>query len=302
MPKYTSIAWVNRGPPVTVDSTGTSSDYGPFANATQFRLVDHMYGRSDSKSLDAFDDLLSVVRSPGFSPADLAGFTARKAEHALDVWTNTSGLFSSEDGWHESSVGIPLPRTRAKYKSEDDAPKFIVPGIVHRRLLPLVKLAVQDPESHLRHVYHWMAHKRYWTPPPPKHAPSSSQPLPVFPQAAPAPAPSSRSSSTSQQDPPSPVRVYTDCYNADAMLEAEEEIRRKPRVPGDTPDMEYIVLPMLLWSDATQLSSFGSAALWPIYLYFGNLSKYFRGRPTEFMAHHLAYIPTVSGPHVGDVA
>ncbi|TBU39749.1 hypothetical protein BD309DRAFT_1083226 [Dichomitus squalens] len=77
------------------------------------------------------------------------------------------------------------------------------------------------------------------------------------------------------------------------MLEAEEDIRRKPRVLGDTPDMEYVVLLMLLWSDATQLSSFGSAALWPIYLYFGNLSKYFRGRPTEFMAHHLAYIPVL---------
>ncbi|TBU26150.1 hypothetical protein BD311DRAFT_668148, partial [Dichomitus squalens] len=213
------------------------------------------------------------------------------AERALDVWTSPSGLFSAEDGWHKSSVEIPLPRTRAKYKSEYDAPKFTVPGIVHRRLLPLVKLAVQDPESHLRHVYHWLAHKRYWIPPPSNNAPSSSQPLAAIPQAAPTPASSSHSSSMLQQDPPSPIRIYTDCYNADAMLEAEDDIRRKPRVPGDADDMEYVVLPLLLWSDATQLSSFGSAALWPIYLYFGNLSKYFRGRPTEFMAHHLAYIP-----------
>ena len=78
------------------------------------------------------------------------------------------------------------------------------------------------------------------------------------------------------------------------MLEADAKIRAKPRVPSDAPDVEYVVLPLLFWSDTTQLANFGSASLWPIYLYFGNLSKYVRGRPTEFAVHHLAYIPSVS--------
>ncbi|TBU55610.1 hypothetical protein BD310DRAFT_825501, partial [Dichomitus squalens] len=181
---------------------------------------------------------------------------------------STSGLFSADDGWHQSSVEIPLPRTYAKYKSEAAAPKFTVPGVVHRRLLPLIKLAVQDPESHLKHIYHWLAHRRYWIPPP-----------------------SSSRSTSSQPNNPSPIRIYTDCYNSDAMLDAEAAIHKKPRAAGDPADLEYAILPLLLWSDATQLSSFGSASLWPIYLYFGSLSKYCRGRPTEFLAHHLAYIP-----------
>ena len=78
------------------------------------------------------------------------------------------------------------------------------------------------------------------------------------------------------------------------MLEEDEKIRKLPRVEGDDPSVEYAVLPILLWSDETVLSNFGTAALWPIYLYLGNLSKYVRGRPTEFAAHHLAYIPNVS--------
>ena len=78
------------------------------------------------------------------------------------------------------------------------------------------------------------------------------------------------------------------------MLAEDKKIREMPRVPGDGPNVEYAVLPLLLWSDETVLSNFGTAKLWPIYLYFGNLSKYVRGRPTEFAAHHLAYIPTVS--------
>ncbi|OSD02519.1 hypothetical protein PYCCODRAFT_1477774 [Trametes coccinea BRFM310] len=51
--------------------------------------------------------------------------------------------------------------------------------------------------------------------------------------------------------------------------------------------------PLLFWSDATHLTSFGSASLWPIYMYFGSLSKYTRGMPTEFAAHHVAYIPSL---------
>ncbi|THU97282.1 hypothetical protein K435DRAFT_857796 [Dendrothele bispora CBS 962.96] len=31
--------------------------------------------------------------------------------------------------------------------------------------------------------------------------------------------------------------------------------------------------------------------MWPIYLYFGNQSKYDRAKPSSFAAHHLAYIP-----------
>ncbi|TBU53120.1 hypothetical protein BD310DRAFT_830789, partial [Dichomitus squalens] len=268
----------------------TSVDYGPFANVSQFRLLDHFYGRSDTHSLDSLDDLISVIQSPGFSPTDLDNFSAKKAEHALDVWMSTSGLFSADDGWHQSSVEIPLPRTYAKYKSEAAAPKFTVPGVVHRRLLPLIKLAVQDPESHLKHIYHWLAHRRYWIPPLSRPEPESES----EPEPEPEPSPSSSRSTSSQPNNPSPIRVYTDCYNSDAMLDAEAAIHKKPRAAGDPADLEYAILPLLLWSDATQLSSFGSASLWPIYLYFGSLSKYCRGRPTEFLAHHLAYIPGVS--------
>ncbi|PIL35075.1 hypothetical protein GSI_02863 [Ganoderma sinense ZZ0214-1] len=281
-PKYASIAWITRSVAITVHPTSTTPDYGPFENASQFRLMDYFYGRSDSKSLDALDDLIAVIRSPGFSPEDLKGFSAKKAEHALDIWVSPSGVFSQEDGWREGSVEVPLPKTGAKYKSEDDAPKFPIPGIIYRRLLPLIKGAVQDTASRFSRFYHWLPHRKFWIPP---------QPTQSEPQNA--DGPSSSSASTAPRTPPSPIRVYTDCYNSDAMLKADAEIRAKARVPGDAPSVEYVALPLLFWSDATQLANFGSASLWPIYMYFGNISKYVRGRPTEFAAHHLAYIPSL---------
>ena len=49
----------------------------------------------------------------------------------------------------------------------------------------------------------------------------------------------------------------------------------------------------MFWSDATHLANFGTAKLWPIYLFFGNLSKYIRLRPSSGACNHLAYIPSV---------
>ncbi|RPD63598.1 hypothetical protein L227DRAFT_584613 [Lentinus tigrinus ALCF2SS1-6] len=71
------------------------------------------------------------------------------------------------------------------------------------------------------------------------------------------------------------------------------EIQKKAatdREPGDAEDIEYVVAPVQIYSDSTHLANFGTASLWPIYLFFGSLSKYIRSRPNAFATHHLAYI------------
>ncbi|KAK7679638.1 hypothetical protein QCA50_017350 [Cerrena zonata] len=50
----------------------------------------------------------------------------------------------------------------------------------------------------------------------------------------------------------------------------------------------------MLYSDSTHLANFGDASLWPLYLYFGNQSKYERVRPATGSCHHVAYIPKLS--------
>ena len=77
------------------------------------------------------------------------------------------------------------------------------------------------------------------------------------------------------------------------MLEEDARIRARPRDPEDGPELEIAIMAVLLWSDSTHLANFGTASLWPIYMYFGNTSKYTRGKPTSFPAQHLAYIPSV---------
>lgn len=93
-------------------------------------------------------------------------------------------------------------------------------------------------------------------------------------------------------DFPDAVNVYGEAYSSPAFREAHEEINALPRDPDD--DLERVVASLMMWSDATHLASFGDASLWPIYLLFGNQSKYTRGKPTASACHHVAYIPTVS--------
>jgi Plavaka transposase len=89
------------------------------------------------------------------------------------------------------------------------------------------------------------------------------------------------------------VHMYSNIYNSNAMLEENAKIWTLGRDPGNDLETELAILSILLWSDSTHLTSFGTASLWLIYMYFGNLSKYIRGRPSSFVAHHLAYVPSV---------
>ncbi|KAJ3713279.1 hypothetical protein C8R42DRAFT_593198 [Lentinula raphanica] len=87
-------------------------------------------------------------------------------------------------------------------------------------------------------------------------------------------------------------RVRTDIYNSDAFI---QEHYRVLRAPTDDPRCthEKVVASLMCWSDATQLANFGTAKLWPIYLLFGNLSKYIRASPNSGAVNHLAYIPVI---------
>ena len=53
------------------------------------------------------------------------------------------------------------------------------------------------------------------------------------------------------------------------------------------------VVGLMFWSDATQLTTFGDAKLWPLYVYFGNESKYQRCTPTANLCAHAAYFQMV---------
>ncbi|KNZ76393.1 hypothetical protein J132_10503, partial [Termitomyces sp. J132] len=83
--------------------------------------------------------------------------------------------------------------------------------------------------------------------------------------------------------------VYGKVYTSDEFLELEKTI-----TPVEGCNLEQVVLPLMFYLDSTYLANFGAASLWPVYMWFGNLSKYIHGKVGSFSAHHLAYLPSVS--------
>ena len=85
-------------------------------------------------------------------------------------------------------------------------------------------------------------------------------------------------------------RVYSELYDSDIFYDEHDNVQR---APSDDPTCkrEKVVAALMFWSDATHLATFGTAKLWPVYLLFGNLSKYIRMKPNSGATKHLAYIP-----------
>jgi hypothetical protein len=87
-------------------------------------------------------------------------------------------------------------------------------------------------------------------------------------------------------------RVITELFNSDAFIGEYEELLKHPP-PSSGPHIETAIAAMMVWSDSTHLAEFGMASLWPIYLFFGNQSKYSCAKPSDFAVHHVAHIPSV---------
>jgi len=229
----------------------------PFANDSVFNLMSWFYNGSNTKSLNDLDNLVhDVLLAPNFDPEDLSGFDATKASKQLDNFVRIDK--STSDTPLKDGwlrASISIRLPHDKvHQSEDDAPQYKL-DLLYRKPLEVIKAAYQEQRAT---QYHNAPFEEYW------------KPSPTSP----------------------PERIFSELYNSDAFL---EEHAKLSAAQSDSV-LETVIAALMLWSDATQLTNFGNASssLWPIYLFFGNQSKYARGKPSEFAAHHLAYIPKVS--------
>ena len=90
-------------------------------------------------------------------------------------------------------------------------------------------------------------------------------------------------------------RVYDELYTSDAWIQENDKLQQQTNEPGCK--LEKVIASLMFWSDSTHLANFGTAKVWPLYLYFGNLSKYLQAMPNADACHHVTYIPSVSPPH-----
>lgn len=90
------------------------------------------------------------------------------------------------------------------------------------------------------------------------------------------------------------LQVQGELYNSPSFIDTHQEVQDLPREPGC--NLPQVIAVLMFWSDATRLTSFGNAKLWPLYLFFRNDLKYYRCKPSCHLCEHVAYFQTVNPP------
>jgi hypothetical protein len=250
--------------PPNLNSSSDAVSHFPFKNSTIFGMMNWMWTGSNLKSIGEMKKLVNFLKSNDFKKEDLSTFDIQSETAKFDNYLerpivvdpeSCAGTEIPQDGWRESEVIIQVPDGQSH--SKDSIPTFKVPGLHHRSLVDVIKTAYSDITSA---SFHYMPFKTFWKDP--------STPESV------------------------PERVYDELYSSDAMIEAHMKLQQQPPEPGCT--LERVIASLMLWSDSTHLANFGTASLWPLYFFFGNQSKWVRGKPKTASCHHVAYIPKVS--------
>ncbi|KAI0069589.1 hypothetical protein K474DRAFT_1610237 [Panus rudis PR-1116 ss-1] len=254
-----SLSPTSQSQPGDQNNPGTNRKY---SNSSTQLLLEWMWSGSDRKSLDELNTLVHrVLRDPSFSLDDLVSFDARTETAKLDAQ-----LEKEPDTWKETVVTIQVPDGKP-HPGGEDVPCFPVLGLVHRSLTAVIRTVWSNPASN---DFHYIPFRQFYQrPSPPNTDPEDGHGEPPLP----------------------PQRVYDELYTSEAFNVAHEALQDSPPEPNC--DLERVICALMFWSDSTHLANFGDAALWPLYLFYGNQSKYTRGRPTSGACHHVAYIPKV---------
>jgi hypothetical protein len=82
-------------------------------------------------------------------------------------------------------------------------------------------------------------------------------------------------------------QIFDELYTSDSWLDAQDDVQKLPKEPGCT--LECVVAGLMFFLDAMHLANFGTAKAWPLYMYFGNLTKYAHSAPMSGTCHLVGF-------------
>ena len=258
-PRATSHESGSVGSESCEDRYGPSGDRAPpwpWANMSIWRLMSWKLTGSNQKSNAELTQLVKeVIQAPDFNAADLAKFHASTESRRLD--DEGTGVADEAGAFSRDGWKEAIPEISIPIREkpkEDCGRSFPIPGLMYRSLVSVIQTAFSEPISQW---FHFTPFKCIW-----------------------------KSASGSEQ------RVFDELYSSDAWNKAHDEIQKQKRT--DNCPLERVVAGLMFWSDSTHLAQFGHSSAWPVYLFFGNLSKYIRASPTPGVCHPITFIPPVS--------
>lgn len=248
--------------PIPESSLTLTQALGPFPNYSTY-LHYKFFWLSDSNLLSDKANAKMVkelYRNPLFVTGDVISSGIGRLKEKI-ISYKPEPVLRETDGWKTSKVTIRVPLGRKKKGEARDFGRtfqFDVDGLRHRSLLGVIKNTIAtDPLALSFHLFPFLKLYR-----PPHSSPET---------------PSSK--------------VYDEIYSSPAMLNEYKSLLSSPNEPGCT--LEKAIVALQFWSDATHLTNFGSAKLWPLYGCFGNQSNFEKAKPSSHACHDIAYIPSV---------
>ncbi|KAG9031058.1 hypothetical protein FS837_003120, partial [Tulasnella sp. UAMH 9824] len=234
----------------------------PFPNWSIFRFRKHHFDHPIN-SKQAENDLADLINHPRWRSDDLKGYNRDKLDRLLSTGSTkrlpAKPSLPKANGWVETSVTIDVPLSNGPSTSLP----FVVEGFHYRKLTSAIRASLETPST--MEKVHLEPYRLYWSKP---GLPSSSM-----------------------------ERVYSELYTSDAMIREHEALQRSKPEPGCK--LERVVLALLFASDSTHPTNFGQTKVWPLYMAFGNISKYDRCKPSASLMEHIAYFPSMPD-HVRD--
>lgn len=233
----------------------------PYPNKNSFLLGSWYWCDGAQKSQESFKSLINIVGDPGFSPEDVR----HTRWDQIDKTLGNSGFEGEEwedvdAGWIKSlvTIRIPIPRESQKESARHTGPQDYTLGhFYHRSIVSVIREKLSNPSDD--RLFHYEPFELLWRP---------------------------------SHISPKTTRVHSELYCSSEFLRVHNDLQESPMEPGCS--LPRVVVALMFWSDATHLTSFGNTKLWPLYMGFGNESKYRRCRPSLSLLNHLAYFERVA--------
>ena len=227
----------------------------PYPNENAFLLGEWYWNDGKRKTEKSFKKLTDIVGRPDFKPEDVRDMRWSSINKSLGDSTDSDDMWLDETDAGWIETPISISVPFHRFTHSPGPQEYIVPSFHHRSIVSVLKEKMASPNDFVH--FHLEPYELWWK----------------------------------KKGMPESVRVFGELYMSPAFLTTYEEIQNLEE-PGCT--LPRVLARLMLGSDSTHLTSFGSSSLWPGYLHFGNESKYRRGKPSCKICNHIAYFQKVS--------
>jgi Plavaka transposase len=244
--------------------------YHPYPNWSSFALGNWYWSKGVLNSKERFGELLRILSHPDFNKGDVCSTSWDRIHRILpnnlavlpdasppnETQSRPTLVDDTGFGWSIAEVNLEVPFPN---RGQGRRVKTFKAGVLHHRsIVSVIKEKMADPMEFLHR--HYQPYEHMWQPCPQRE----------------------------------PIRIYGELYTSNEFLSAQDKVQRKVLTTTSNLGLERVVVALMFWSDATLLANFGTAKLWPCYLFFGNDSKYLRAKPSSNLCSHIAYFEMAS--------